>query len=187
MNGKLPLAIWLVFTLAGMVPIDAAKAVSRGSNHKNKAHSPNHDHVRLTHAVSSQSHHNAPSRSYPNQQQHVQQSHTHQQASAPALPSHVQSNAAAIPTAKPIGWNVPQSNTNTGFQQPHAAVAAPPAAHSPHAPNTNAGAPPPYSPNTNFNHQSADFHPGKVISVKLLRHPMTSSFTLLIFFERISS
>lgn len=181
MNGKLPLAIWLVITLAGMVPTDAAKALSRSSNTKNKSHSANADHVRLTHAVS---HHNAPSRSYPHQQQHVQQSHTHNQASAPALPSHVQSNAAAMPTAKPIGWNVPQSsNTNAGFQQPHAAAAPPPPpAYSPHAPNTNAGPPPPYPANTNYNQQSADFHPGKVTSVELLWHPLTSSCTLLIFF-----
>lgn len=212
MNGKLPLVIWLAVVIAmfGLAPIDAVKA-NRGTNHKTKAHAPNHDHVRLTHAAPSHSqpHHHAQSHSYPHQQQHVQQSHVPQtHPSAPALPPQSHPGAPALPNtngnsdpSKHIGWNVRQSdtvpkpqtvsNTNAGFQQPHAAAAppppyspyapnnnagVPPPPYSPYVPNNNAGLPPPYPANPNLVPQNAGFQPS---------YPgMTfCSLILLIFFS----
>lgn len=104
------LAIWsfVLIILVSTVFVGAAKAPRR-SSHKGK---PNHDAISLSYGGN---------RKTGSVQQHQTKQVYPQAASAPPLPNHNNNN-------KPIGWNIPASNTpvqqktvsntNTGFPTP---------------------------------------------------------------------
>lgn len=146
--------VWsfVLIILTCTIAVDAAKASSRRTGGSAKK-TPNYDHVALSYG----SHRNHQPVQHQHQQHQVHQTQTHQ-SHAPSAPS-----APALPSAntnnnKPVGWNVPHTETvnqpktatNTHSAMPY------PQNPPPYQPNTgfnphSAGAPPPYSANPNFN------------------------------------
>lgn len=151
--------------------VEAAKASRRGGSSSKKT--PNYDHVALSYG-SSHGHRGGGSSSnhQPVQQHQVHQTYT-QQAHAPSAPALPASGS----NVKPVGWNVPHTDTvnqpktvsqthsalpypqnpppyqqNSGFNTQHPAGPPPPYSANPNpAFNSHppAGAPPPYSQNPN--------------------------------------
>lgn len=123
--------------------VDAAKASRRGGSSSKKT--PNYDHVALSYG-SSHGHRGGSSNHQPVQQHQVHQTHTQQAhaPSAPALPSSNNNN-----NNKPVGWNVPHTDT---VNQPKTV----PQTHSaPPYPQNSPQNPPPYQQNAGFNQHSA--------------------------------
>lgn len=160
MNVRKSAIFWscVLIILTCNVDVDAAKASSRRGGGSAKK-TPNYDHVALSYGGSHRNH-----QPVQHQQQHAHQVHQqHSQQphspSAPALPTNTNNNN------KPVGWNVPHSDTvnqpktatNTQSAYPHN---PPPyqqnnAGFNSHPP---AGPPPPYSANPPPYQQNAGFN-----------------------------
>lgn len=148
MNVRNVTLIWsfVLIILTCTIDVNAAKASRRGGSAKK---TPNYDHVALSYGGAHRNH-----QPVQHQQQHAHQVHQTQShaPSAPALPSTNTNNN------KPVGWNVPHTET---VNQPKAATnthsAVPyPQNPPPYQQNSgfnphSAGAPPPYSPNPSLN------------------------------------
>lgn len=149
--------VWslVLIMLTYSVSIEAGKTSSRRRSSSKKT--PHYDPVALSygHRGGGSTNHK-PAQQHQVHQTHTQQSHAPSAPSAPALPSSINTN-----NNKPIGWNVPHTDTVNQpktVSQTHSALPYPqnpppyqpnPGFNSQHAGAAAAGPPPPYSANPN--------------------------------------
>lgn len=130
---------FVLIILSCNIDVEAAKASRPKSNRK----TPNHSHVALSYPSSHSSHGHSNTHQQPVQKQTVHQSYN-PAPSAPVLPSNTH-NTNINNNNKPVGWDVPHSNTPVQQHTVPNTHSAPPAYHP--------GPPPPYSsnPQSGFN------------------------------------
>lgn len=132
---------FVLIILSCNIDVEAAKASRPKSNRK----TPNHSHVALSYPSSHSSHGHSNTHQQPVQKQTVHQSYN-PAPSAPVLPSNTHNtNINNNNNNKPVGWDVPHSNTPVQQHTVPNTHSAPPAYHP--------GPPPPYSanPQSGFN------------------------------------